>query len=86
MMPQLAIVRVRDRKGNRVRMWIPVLPVVLLLSPVLLLVLLGIVVGCLVWRISPWRALSAGWYLFCGLSGTRIDIDQADAKVLVSIR
>jgi hypothetical protein len=86
MMPQLAIVRVRDKRGHRVRIWIPVLPVVLLLSPVLLLVLLALVGICLAYRVNPGRVLYAGWQLLCGLSGMRIDVDQADAKVLVSIR
>ncbi len=86
MMPQLAIIRVRDRQGHRIRMWIPVLPVVLLLSPVLLLVVLAIVIAGPFYRIAPGRALYAGWQLFCALSGTRIEVDQADAKVLVSFR
>ena len=86
MMPRVAVVRVRDRQGDRIRMWIPVLPVVLLLSPVLVLVVLAIVVACLVWRINPGQTLSTGWRLFCALRGTRIEVDQADAKVLVSIR
>jgi hypothetical protein len=86
MMPQLAIVRVDDRKGKRVRLWIPVLPVLLVLSPVLLLVGLATAVTCLVYRVNPVRALYTGWQLFCGLRGTRIEVDQADAAVLVNIR
>jgi hypothetical protein len=85
MMPQVAVVRVLDRQGHRIRIWIPVLPVALLLSPVLVLVVLAIVVAGPVWRISPGRVLSTGWRLFCALRGTRIEVDQADAKVLVSI-
>jgi hypothetical protein len=86
MMPQLAVVRVRDREGHRIRMWIPVLPVALLLSPVLVLVVLAVVVAAPIWRISPGRALAGGWRLFCGLRGTHIEVDQVDAQVLVSIR
>ncbi|MFD2765401.1 hypothetical protein [Micromonospora eburnea] len=87
-MPQVVSVRVRNGRGRRVRLWIPILPVLLVLSPVLLLALAVAVaaVACLVWRINPVRALDAGWGLLCALRGTRIEIEHSRTAVLVDIR
>ncbi|SCF17934.1 hypothetical protein GA0074695_4046 [Micromonospora viridifaciens] len=85
-MPQLVSVRVRNGRGRRLRLWVPILPVLLILSPVLLLVLALAAVACLVWRINPVRALHATWRLLCALTGTRIEIEQSRTAVLVNIR
>ncbi|MEU3452831.1 hypothetical protein ABZ671_04405 [Micromonospora sp. NPDC006766] len=86
MMPQLVSVRVRNGRGRRIRVWIPVLPVLLILSPVLLLVLVTAAITCLVWRINPLHALHRSWRLLCALSGTRFEIEQNHTSVLVNIR
>lgn len=74
MIPQLVTVRV-----NRFRIWVPVLPVLLLLVP-------AVVVACLVYRISVWRALGAGWRILCALRGTLFDIADGETAVLVRFR
>ncbi|MFJ8579933.1 hypothetical protein [Micromonospora sp. NPDC093277] len=86
MMPQLVSVRVSNGRGRRVRLWIPILPVLLILSPVLLLALVAAAVACLIWRVNLVRALGAGWGLLCALRGTRIEIEQSRTAVLVNIR
>ncbi len=86
MMPQLAVIRVDDLRGKRIRMWIPVLPGLVVLSPVLLLVALGAAVTCLVFRVNPVRALYVSWQVLWSLGGTRIEIDQSHARVLVNLR
>ncbi|MEU8260387.1 hypothetical protein AB0C02_07175 [Micromonospora sp. NPDC048999] len=68
------------------RLWIPVLPVLLILSPVLLLALAVAVVACLVWRINALQALHRSWRLLCALRGTRIEIDQNHAAFMFNIR
>lgn len=85
-MPQLLTVRVKRPKGRPIRIWVPVLPVVLVLSPLLILAALAAAVACLVYRISVMRAFGGGWRLFCALPGTRFDIDEGRTAVLVSIR
>jgi hypothetical protein len=85
-MPQLLTVRVKRLKGRPIRIWVPVLPVVLVLSPLLILAALAAAVACLMYRISVMRAFGAGWRLFCALRGTRFDIDEGRTAVLVSIR
>lgn len=86
MMPQLLTVRVRSPRGRRIRIWVPVLPVLLVLAPILILAALVAVVACLIYRIRVLRAFGGGWRLFCALSGTRVDISEGRTAVLVSIR
>ncbi|MDT5027598.1 MAG: hypothetical protein QOE61_4024 [Micromonosporaceae bacterium] len=85
-MPQVVTIRVHRGRRRRVRLWIPLLPVFLVLSPLLALVLVVFVVACLVVRIDPVRALHTGWRLLCSLSGTRIEIEQGRTAVLVNVR
>ncbi|WP_428964801.1 hypothetical protein [Micromonospora fluostatini] len=85
-MPQLVAVRCTRAHGRPLRIWVPVLPVVLVLSPVLLLAVLAAAVACLVYRISVVRALGAGWGVVSALPGTRIDIEHGRTAVLVTIR
>jgi hypothetical protein len=85
-MPQLLTIRVKRPKGRLIRIWVPVLPVVLVLSPFLILAALVAAVACLVYRIRVTRAFSTGWQLFCALPGIRVDVHEGRMAVLVSIR
>jgi hypothetical protein len=85
-MPQLLTVRVERPKGRPVRVWVPVLPVMLVLSPLLILAALAAAVACLMYSVSLTRAFGAGWQLFRALGGTRFDIREGRTAVLVSIR
>ncbi|MEQ7128501.1 hypothetical protein ABN034_28755 [Actinopolymorpha sp. B11F2] len=79
-------VRFRRRQGGWVRFWVPILPVALVFSPVLLLAAVGGTVACLVYRISPTRAFGVGWRLLYALGGTRIEIEQARMGLLLHFR
>ena len=85
-MPQLLTVRVRRPGGRPVRIWVPVLPAVLVFSPVLVLAVLAAAAACLVYRVSAVGALGAGWRFVCALPGTRVDVEQGRSAVLVIIR
>jgi hypothetical protein len=85
-MPQLLSVRVKRRNGRLIRIWIPVLPVVLVLSPVVVLAVLAAVVAGLMYRIDVARAFGTGWRIVTALPGTRFDIEQDRTAVLVTIR
>jgi hypothetical protein len=85
MMPQLITVRVRPAHGRGLRLWVPVLPVLLLLSPLLVLAALVGVVVCAAYRVDPVRALAALWRLLCATRGTHIDVEDGKTAVLVSI-
>lgn len=86
MMPQLVTVRVDRAAGRPIRIWVPILPILLILSPVLILAVLVGAVACLVYRISVFRAAATSWRIFAALSGTRIDVMQEDTGVAVAIR
>jgi hypothetical protein len=86
MMPQLLTVRIRQPEGRPVRIWIPVLPMLLVLCPLVVLAVLGAAVACLVFRVDLARGLGAGWRLVSALPGTRVDVNQGDTAVLVAIR
>jgi hypothetical protein len=84
--PQLVTVRVRRRTGRRVRLYVPVLPVALLLSPLLLLAVLGGCVACVVFRIDPLGALRGAGRVLWALPGARFEMTQGRTAVHVSVR
>ncbi|WP_329179371.1 hypothetical protein [Streptomyces sp. NBC_01477] len=86
MIPQLVTVRVRRSSGRRLRLYVPVLPVALVLSPLLLLAVLGAVAACLATRVSPVGALRGTGHVLWALPGTRFEIEQGRTAVLVNVR
>jgi hypothetical protein len=86
MIPQLITYRHRRRNGRWLRLHIPVLPVALVLSPLLVLALLGGLVACLMFRISPVGALRFFGQVLWALPGTRLEINEGQTAVLVNFR
>ncbi|HXS62564.1 MAG TPA: hypothetical protein VN767_06785 [Streptosporangiaceae bacterium] len=86
MIPQLVTVRYRRSDGRSLRLPVPVLPVLLLLSPLLLLAALTGLVACLVFEVSAAGALRGAGQLLLALPGTRIEIDDGRTAVLVTVR
>ena len=85
-MPQLLTVRVKRPDGRPIRIWVPVLPVLLVFSPVVVLAVLVAAVACIVYRVSMVRAFGTGWRIVSALPGTRVDVEQGRTAVLVTIR
>jgi hypothetical protein len=83
--PQVVSVRVRPRQGRGFRIWVPLLPFLLILSPLLVLAVLVGAVALLARRINPVRVFGAGWHLFSAMRGTLIDITEGDTTVFVRI-
>ncbi|MEU0744774.1 hypothetical protein [Streptomyces sp. NPDC006134] len=86
MIPQLVTVRYHRSDGRRRRLYVPVLPVLLVLSPLLLLAVAGAVVACLVAGVSPVGALRGVGRLLWTLPGTRFEIAEGRTAFLVGIR
>lgn len=86
MIPQLVTVHHRRRSGRRLRLYAPVLPLLLVFSPLLLLAVLAGLIACLATRISPVGALRGAGRLLWALPGTRIDVRQGRTGLLVSFR
>ena len=85
-MPQLVTVRRRRVDGRWQRLFIPVLPVLLLLSPLLVLAVLAGVIACLAFRISPVGALRGAGQLLWALPGSRFHLEDGGLAVHVNIR
>ncbi|MFB6990366.1 hypothetical protein ACFC0C_01160 [Streptomyces sp. NPDC056178] len=86
MMPFLVTVGHRRPDGRRWRLHVPVLPVLLVLSPLLLLAVTAGLVACRATRVSPAGALRVTGQLLWALPGTRFEIEQGRTAVLVSVR
>ena len=86
MIPQLVTVRYRRLDGSWLRLYVPVLPVLLLLSPLLVLAVLAGLVACHLTRISPVGALRGTGRLLWALPGTRIDIDDGPTAMQIHVR
>ncbi|HSZ42516.1 MAG TPA: hypothetical protein VK817_21350 [Trebonia sp.] len=85
MIPQLVTLRYREPGRRGLRLYVPVLPVVLLLSPLLLLAVLAGLVVCRFYQVNPLGALRGTGRLVCALPGTRIDIDDGQTVLLISV-
>lgn len=81
--PYLVTVRYRRPDGRWLRLYVPVLPVLLALSP--LAVPAGLV-ACLDTEISPVDALRGAGQLLRALPGTRIEVEDGQAAVQICIR
>lgn len=85
MTPNIAVVQVCNPYWRMPQLWVPLfllwIPLVLF-SPLIFLVIL---VACLGWRISPWRAIAALWALSCALPGTKVRVNAEENQVLVRI-
>jgi hypothetical protein len=80
------MVRHRRADGRWLRLYVPVVPVLLVLSPLLLLAVLAGLVACLVFRVSPVGALRGTGHLLWALPGIRIEIDDGQTALLISVR
>ena len=67
-------------------MGIPLLPLLLVASPLLLLAAVAGFVACLIYRINAIRALYTSWRLFSALRGVHVNVEQGRQVVLVDIR
>ena len=87
MMPQLVTVRYRRPDGRWRRLWVPVVPVLLVLSPFLLLAVLGgLIVGRVYgYGVSPLGALGGLGRVLWALSGARFEIDDGQTAFLIRV-
>ncbi|WP_445400412.1 hypothetical protein ACSMX9_05525 [Streptomyces sp. LE64] len=86
MIPRSVTVRLHRPDGRRRRLYVPVLPVLLVLSPLVLLVALAGVVACLATRIPPLGALRAVGGVLWALPGTLCELEWGRTAVRLDIR
>ncbi len=98
MIPLVAIIRISKQRKDpwisqhrepevpeKLRLWIPLFLVWLLLLPLVLVLLPLAMLALLVVRISPFRAFAAFWQTLSGLTGTHIEVNAPEACVYVRI-
>jgi hypothetical protein len=85
MMPQALSVRVHSGSSRRVRLWIPVLPVVVVLAPVIVALLVVALVALAILRINPARGLSAGLGMVAAARGLQFEIGSSDLTIHVRV-
>jgi hypothetical protein len=86
MIPQLVSMSHRRPNGRWLRLYIPVVPVALVLSPLLLLAILAGLVACLVFEVNPLGAVRGSGRLLWALPGTRIEMDDGQWGLRISVR
>ncbi|MEV0777113.1 hypothetical protein ACIBLA_19640 [Streptomyces sp. NPDC050433] len=86
MIPYLVTVRYRRADGRRLRLYVPVLPVLVLLSPLLLLALTAGLVACRVTGVSAVGALRGAGQVLWALPGTRFEMEQGRTALRISVR
>jgi len=86
MIPRLVTLRYRRPDGRWRRLYVPVLPAALVLSPLLLLAVLAGLVACRVTKVSPVGALRCTGQLLWALTGTRIELEDSQTALLISVR
>ncbi|GAA4062601.1 hypothetical protein [Nonomuraea soli] len=86
MIPMLVTIRRRRPGGRWRRLAVPVLPVLLVLSPLLLLAVLAGLVACLVFRVNPAQALAVAGRVAGALPGTLIEVDDGRTALRISVR
>ena len=86
MIPLLVTVGYRPAGRRWRRLYIPVPLVLLVLSPLLLLAVLGGLGACLAFRVSPVGALCGTARLLWALPGTRIEMEDGQTGLRISVR
>lgn len=79
MIPFVAVVSLRDRESQTFRLWIPLFLVWILLLPVAVLFSPLILVACLVCRVNPLRAFGLIWQIVTALGDTRFELEHRAA-------
>jgi len=85
-MPMLAIVRVRNGGGGHFSLWLPLFLIWIVLAPIALVTLPFFALLLAVKRIDPAKVIFAIIGALCSLSGTVIEVESPESKVLVRIQ
>jgi hypothetical protein len=85
MIPMIAIIHVRTHGNFRMRLWLPLILVWVLLAPVVILVMPLAIVAAVVWTINPFPLIAGLWRLISATRGVRVHVDTPGALVQVHI-
>ena len=85
MIPLIAIVHVEPRHGPRIRLWLPLFLVWLLLVILGLLLSPLILIACLIARLNPFQTVWRLVGVFVAMAGVHIEVQAPDAVILVRV-
>lgn len=85
MIPMLMQVKVRTAQGRYFRIWLPLFLVWLLALPVVPVLLLALLIGAALGQLKVGQTLRVCWGLLNGLKGLLVDVQCAEADVLVRV-
>ena len=86
MIPLLVTVGYRPVGRRWRRLYIPVPLVLLVLSPLLLIAVIGGLIACRIFDVSPAGALRGAGQLLWALPGTRVEIADGQMDLLLRVR
>ncbi len=85
MIPLVAVVSLRGRETRTLRVWVPLILLWLLLVPLAVLLSPVIFIVCLICRVNPFRAFSVGWQILRALNDTEVEIEHRSAGVSICV-
>jgi uncharacterized membrane protein len=85
MIPFVAVVSLRDRESRTFRVWVPLILVWLLFVPLVVLLSPLIVIACLACRVNPLRGFVTMWQILSALRKTEFELDQRSTGVSICI-
>jgi uncharacterized membrane protein len=79
MIPFVAVVSLRNRESRTFRLWIPLVLIWLLLLPLAVLLSPLIFLACLVCRVNPFRGVAVFWQILNALTDTELAVEHRSA-------
>lgn len=79
MIPFVAVVSLRNEESRTFRFWIPLFLVWLLLLPLVIVLSPFMVIACLACRVSPFRGVAVLWQILTALRRTEFDFENHSA-------
>lgn len=85
MIPFVAVVSLHDSESRTFRVWVPLILVWLLFFPLLVLLSPLILVAALACRVNPLRGVVVLWEILSALRKTELEVDHRSAGVSICI-
>jgi len=83
--PLVAVVSLNKENSRTFRLWVPIVLIWLVLLPLVALFSPVILIACLICRVNPFRMFSVGWQILSALRETKVELGRRTAAVSVCI-
>ncbi len=83
MIPCWAMVNVHPKGRRRLRLWLPLILLWIVLAPLAILLIPVLAIVALAFRLSPTGALGSLWRVLWSSSGLRVDVQSPNAAVFI---